>query len=110
KILAVIVIGWLTVVPLSAWALERAMLPVKAKPPYLGLHRPATHIFNDAIMHGFSLGATIFAILAVSQVVRTVMAATDSAAVLVQVLLTILPFFAVLVPAFIYVISTTGGH
>ena len=83
---------------------------MSAKPPYIGLHRPATQIFNDAIMHGFSLGATVFAILAVSQVVRSVMAATDSAAVLVQILLTLLPFVVVLVPTFIYVISTTGGH
>lgn len=110
KVLLIVVVGWVTVIPLCALALERARIPMSAKPPYIGLHRPATQIFNDAIMHGFSLGATVFAILAVSQVVRSVMAATDSAAVLVQILLTLLPFVVVLVPTFIYVISTTGGH
>jgi hypothetical protein len=74
------------------------------------LHRPAAHVFNDAIMHGFSLGATVFAVFAVSQVVALVASAADAAAVLVQVIVSVVPFFAVLVPAFIYLMSRTGGH
>ena len=61
-------------------------------------------------MHSFSLGATILAVFTISQVIRSVMAATDPAVLLAQVLLITLPFLVILIPAFIHVISTTRDH
>jgi hypothetical protein len=112
KTLGVVLAGWLTVIPLCSWTLKRAMfrLSLPSGPQYLGLHHPASDIFNDELLHSFSMTTTLFVIFAVSQVIALISTATDPAVVLVQIVLTVLPFFVVLVPAFRYTVSATGSH
>jgi len=103
---AIVYLGGTVVVTMCAWALARSSPPLEVAPAYLTLHHPASNVFHDHLLHGFSLVATVFAVFAIDKLGNLFEMSTFG----YMTLLTLAPSIAVLVPVFLFTQSTTDEH
>jgi hypothetical protein len=73
-------------------------------------HHPAAHIFYDHLMHGFSLVASVFVVLAVDQAIASLGARVGSDVLWLGAFVIVIPVLLVLVPVYALFFSLTPDH